>query len=144
MRIILTLLLVLCSHATWAKNEVLYNISFKNAVHHEAEISATFDKIKSPILEVKMSRSSPGRYALHEFAKNIYHVKAFNRKGDELFVSRPNPYQWNIADHDGQVTIKYTLFADRADGTYSQIDRTHAHLNIPATFIWANGFENAF
>jgi len=142
MRIILTLLLVLCSHITWAKNEVLYDISFKNAIHHEAEISATFDNIKSPTLEVKMSRSSPGRYALHEFAKNIYHVKAFNSKGEKLIISRPNPYQWDIGNHDGKVTVKYTLFADRADGTYSQIDRTHAHLNIPATFIWANGFEN--
>ena len=29
----------------------------------------------------------------------------------------------------------YTLYADRADGTYSGIDRTHAHLDMPATFM---------
>jgi len=142
MRIILAVLLVICSHSSWAKNEVLYNISFKNAVHHEAEVSATFNNIETAILEVKMSRSSPGRYALHEFAKNVYHVKAFNGKGEELIISRPNPYQWNVEHHDGEVMFNYTLFADRADGTYSQIDRTHAHLNIPATFVWAEGFEN--
>ena len=34
------------------------------------------------------------------------------------------------------------MFADRADGTYSQIDATHAHLNMPATFIWAEGFAD--
>jgi len=38
--------------------------------------------------------------------------------------------------------VKYTLFGDRGDGTYSQIDETHAHLNIPATFIFAIGLEH--
>jgi predicted metalloprotease with PDZ domain len=30
-----------------------------------------------------------------------------------------------------------------ASGTYSGIDNTMAHLSIPATFMWARGFENA-
>jgi predicted metalloprotease with PDZ domain len=126
----------------FADNATIYNASFENAVHHEARISATFSDIKSPTLEVMMSRSSPGRYALHEFAKNVYHVSAVDSKGDALPITRPNAYQWNVGQHDGQVTISYTLFGDRADGTYSQIDRSHAHLNIPATFMWAKGYEN--
>jgi predicted metalloprotease with PDZ domain len=44
-----------------------------------------------------------------------------------------------VGDHDGTVRVSYTLFADRADGTYSGIDLTHAHLNMPATFMWARG-----
>jgi predicted metalloprotease with PDZ domain len=124
------------------KAQTIYNLSFKNAVHHEAEISATFNQVETTTLEVRMSRSSPGRYALHEFAKNVYNVRAYDSKGKSLPISRPSPYQWNIAEHDGTVTVKYTLFADRADGTYSQIDRTHAHLNAPATFIWAKGHQN--
>jgi predicted metalloprotease with PDZ domain len=39
------------------------------------------------------------------------------------------------------VRFAYTLFADRADGTYSQVDASHAHLNAPATFAWARGLE---
>jgi predicted metalloprotease with PDZ domain len=31
-----------------------------------------------------MSRSSPGRYALHEFAKNVFDVHAFDERGAEL------------------------------------------------------------
>ncbi|ADV48444.1 peptidase M61 domain protein [Cellulophaga algicola DSM 14237] len=118
-----------------------YTISFENAVHHEAEITATFPKVTSEIFSVRMSRTSPGRYALHEFAKNIYAVKATDSQGKSLTIKRPNPYQWDITGHDGTVNISYTLFADRADGTYSQIDETHAHLNIPATFIYAPEFS---
>ncbi|HER40020.1 MAG TPA: peptidase M61, partial [Salinimicrobium catena] len=35
------------------------------------------------------------------------------------------------------MNLEYTLFGNRADGTYLQIDQTHAHLNIPATFMYS-------
>lgn len=114
-----------------------YEVSFDNAVHHEAHIRASFPELKSDTLIVRMSRTSPGRYALHEFAKNVYGVKATNSKAEKLDISRSDPYSWKISGHDGSVTVEYTLFGNRADGTYSQIDETHAHLNIPATFIYS-------
>ncbi len=117
-----------------------YTISFEDAIHNEAEITATFKNLESGILEVRMSRTSPGRYALHEFAKNVYSVQAFNSKGEKLEITRPNPYQWDVSGHDGTVVFKYTLFANHGDGTYAQIDETHAHLNIPATFVFARNY----
>ncbi len=113
-----------------------YEIAFKDAVHHEATVSATFTNLKTDVVSLRMSRTSPGRYALHEFAKNVYDFKAMDSKGNELKVFRPDPYVWQVAGHDGTVRIRYTLFANRGDGTYSQIDETHAHLNIPATFMY--------
>ena len=120
----------------------IYEISFENAVHHEAEIKATFPEIDKEVLSIRMSRTSPGRYALHEFAKNIYAVKATDGKGAKLKITRPSPYEWHITGHDGTVHLSYTLFANRGDGTYSQIDETHAHLNIPATFMYAPELGN--
>ena len=122
-----------------APDTVRYEISFPNAVHHEAEVKVSFRGLPPGTLELRMSRSSPGRYALHEFAKNVYAVKAVDSRGRPLAVSRPNPHQWNVTGHDRAVTVTYTLFGDRTDGTYAGIDLTHAHLNIPATFMWARG-----
>lgn len=118
-----------------------HEISFSEATHHIAEISAQYKGLTGDVAEIRMSRTSPGRYAIHDFAKNVFAVKAFNSKGIELEINRPNPQQWNVKGHDGVVTFKYKLFADRADGTYSQIDESHAHLNIPATFAYAKGLE---
>lgn len=118
-----------------------YDISFENAVHHEAGIKATFPDISTDTISFRMSRTSPGRYALHEFAKNVYNFKAMDSKGNPLKVLRPNPYQWDVTGHDGLVSIGYTLFANRGGGTYSGIDETHAHLNIPATFMYAPQLE---
>ncbi len=131
------LLLLSCASFIGFSQTNTYEISFENAVHHEAEIQATFTDISTDTLLVRMSRTSPGRYALHEFAKNVYNFKAFDGNGKTLKVIRPNPYQWQIVGHNKTVRVNYTLFANRGDGTYSQIDETHAHLNIPATFIYA-------
>jgi predicted metalloprotease with PDZ domain len=120
---------------------VVYEVSFENAVHHEARISVTYRAVGKEPLELRMARSSPGRYAIHEFAKNVYDVSAVDGAGRTLKIGRTDPYSWSVAGHDGTVKATYTLFADRADGTYSQIDETHAHLNIPATFMWARGFD---
>lgn len=128
-----------------AQQTVEYRASFPNAAHHEADIQVTFSGIpENTPLQVRMSRSSPGRYAIHEFAKNVYRFKAVGQDGRVLEVQRPDPYQWNVIGHNGEdVTVTYTLFADRAGGTYSGIDETHAHLNIPATFMWALDMEQA-
>jgi predicted metalloprotease with PDZ domain len=139
------LFLLLCffvSHSLTAQVSSSYSISFDNAVHHEAVVNATFKNLKADDLEFRMSRTSPGRYALHEFMKNIYAVKVTNSKGDVLDVSRPDPYSWRVKEHDGTINVSYILFANRGDGTYSQIDETHAHLNIPATFIYMPNLEN--
>src|SRR5439155_13567425 len=89
-----------------------------------------------------MSRSSPGRYSLHDFAKNVYDVHAFGRDGRELQTTRPDPYGWNVEGHGGAVAVRYKVYGDRIDGTYLAIDRTHAHINMPATIMWAHGLED--
>ncbi|MFO7800608.1 M61 family metallopeptidase [Rhodohalobacter sp.] len=142
-RLLLTTFLTLCVYALgFSQTATKYEISFDNAVHHEAKISVYFDNLEEKVLEVRMSRTSPGRYALHEFAKNVYNVKAYDEDGNELNVTRPNPHQWNVSGHNGTVRFEYTLFANRGDGTYSQVDEVHAHLNMPATFAWARDYEH--
>ena len=122
---------------------VRYAVSFPHAAHHEAEVRATFSGVRQPVLEVLISRSSPGRYVLHEFPKNIYNFRASDGQGHALPVTQPYAYQWNVAGHKGTVVVEYTVYGDRADGTYDGIDTTHAHLNLPATLAWAHGFEKS-
>ena len=123
------------------QEKIKYSVSFENALHHEAEITVTFPNLPAGPLETRMGRSSPGRYTLHEFAKNVYNVRAVDGKGKQLTITRPNVHQWDVAGHDGTVVISYTLFADHPDGTYAGVDVSHAHLNIPASFLWARGLH---
>lgn len=123
--------------------EVRYDLSFPDAAHHRAQIVATFRGVPTGPLRVQMARSSPGRYALHEFAKNVFAVTARDGAGRPLPLTRTDPYGWSVAGHDGTVVVSYTLFGNRGDGTYTQIDTRHAHLNPPAALLWATGFDAA-
>lgn len=121
---------------------VTYDVAFPNAVHHEARITVTFRGLApGRPLQALMARSSPGRYALHEFAKNVYDVSAMDSRGRRLALTHPTPYEWDVTGHDGTVSITYTVFGDHADGTYAGIDSTHAHFNMPAAFMFARGLE---
>ncbi len=136
------LVLVLAAGAVGSEEPVRYEIRFDNADHHESEVTATFSSVPGGVLELAMSRSSPGRYALHEFAKNVYRLRAEDGAGRALEIEHPEPSRWDVAGHDGTVVVRYTIFGDRLDGTYLAIDNTHAHLNMPATFVWARGLES--
>ena len=105
------------------------------------QVEVAFRDVPAGPLEIRMSRTSPGRYALHEFAKNVFDVRVRDGKGSSLAPSRPNLHQWDVAGHDGTVVVTYRVFGDRVDGTYLGIDATHAHMNMPATLMWARGFE---
>lgn len=143
----LTLIIVIlfCAQLTNAQVSSSYQLSFENAQLHQAEIKASFTNLIDENVELRMSRTSPGRYALHEFVKNIYNLKATDENGKELNLKRIDPYSWNVSGHHGTVHISYTLFANHGDGTYAQIDETHAHLNAPPTFLYAPSLsESAF
>ena len=134
-------MLFCAAHAFAQPAPIAYRVSFPAPEHHYAEIEVTFPGVSSQTLEARMSRSSPGRYAVHEYAKNVFEVQAFDGKGKTLTVTRPNAYQWNVTGHDGTVRIVYKIYGDHVDGTYLAIDPTHAHLNMPATMMWARGME---
>jgi len=120
-----------------SNTNIFYDVRFPNVAHNEAEITLSVKNVNPGPVQFTMSRTSPGRYALHEFAKNVYNVYATNNQGDTLEITRPDLHNWMVNKHNGTVKFSYTLYGDRADGTYSGVNREHAHLNMPATFIWA-------
>jgi predicted metalloprotease with PDZ domain len=140
--LLLVALLVAAAPRFQAAEPVRYHFTFPEPEHHWVQVEATFTDLGDAPVELRMSRSSPGRYSLHEFAKNVYDVQAFSRRGQALTTTRPDPYGWSVAGHDGSLTIKYKVFGDQVDGTYLAIDTTHAHINMPAVVMWARGLDD--
>jgi predicted metalloprotease with PDZ domain len=106
------------------------------------QVEVTFPEVPPGTLEIVMSRTSPGRYAMHEFARNVYDVQIDDGGGAPLVADRPSPTQWNVTAHRGTVRVRYKVFGDLLNGTHLAIDQTHAHLNMPAALMWARGFED--
>ena len=127
--------------AVAAPAPISYRVMFPEPEHHWMQVEMTVSGLGARPLRAHMSRSSPGRYAVHEFAKNIFSVEAFSGKGARLSVTRPDVDVWQVAGHDGTVRVVYKIFGDTPDGTYMGVDTSHARMNMPAAFMWAQGMD---
>jgi predicted metalloprotease with PDZ domain len=123
------------------RSTIVYKVTIPEPEHHWLQVEAIFPALDKRPLNLQMSRSSPGRYAVTDFAKNVFWLEVYDSKGRKLSATRPSPHEWNVAGHDDTVRVVYKVFGDRADGTYLGVDTSHAHMNMPATFIWADGLQ---
>lgn len=120
---------------------IVYQLDLGNIRHHEITVQIDFPALAPGVLEVHMPQSSPGRYAVHNFAKNVFAVQAFDAEGKALAVSQKDINAWQVAGHQGFVRFQYRLFGNRADGTYAGIDNRKVHLNMPASFAYGVGLD---
>jgi predicted metalloprotease with PDZ domain len=144
LRVVVVLLMLgpLGASSLHGASPIAYRFTFPEPEHHWMQVEATFTELGPEPLELRMSRSSPGRYSLHDFAKNVYDVRVAGADGRELVATRPDPYGWTVAQHGPAVTLRYKVFGDRVDGTYLAVDTTHAHINMPAAIMWARGLDD--
>lgn len=146
--LVVTAVLCLVALGVWSAGQTLspaeieYRVSFPAPEHRWLQVDARFTDLGETPLRARMSTASPGRYARHEFAKNVIDVQAFDGSGSEVSVTRPTAHEWVVGVHDGTVHLRYRLFGDRIDGTYLAVDSTHAHMNMPATLMWGQGLED--
>ncbi len=137
---VLAAAVLMAASPAWAQATPFeYRFSFPSPEHRWVQVEARFGGLPPGTAEIRMARTSPGRYALHEFAKNVFDVRITNGAGRTIEAARPNLHQWDVAGHDGTVVVTYRIYGDRVDGTYLAVDTSHAHLNMPATAVFVRG-----
>jgi predicted metalloprotease with PDZ domain len=137
----LAVLVALLALPVSAQTPISYELSFPEPEHHLMQVQITLAELPAAPLELHMSRASPGRYALHEFAKNVFDLRVADTTGARLQVVHTTPHVWVVEQHPSSVRVSYRIFGDRTDGTYLSIDPVHAHINMPAALMWARGLE---
>src|SRR5262245_58450708 len=135
------LLLIVVPAPVFGQAPVAYRLTFPEPEHRWMQIEIVFPDLPAEPLELHMSRASPGRYAVHEFAKNVFDLHVTDPAGASLVVTHTTPDQWLIATHPSTVRVSYRVFGDRTDGTYLSVDTAHAHINMPAVLMWARGLD---
>jgi predicted metalloprotease with PDZ domain len=137
----LVVFLICAPAAVYAQAPVTYHLSIPEPQHHWMQVEAVFPGLPAGPAHVLMSRSSPGRYSLHEFAKNVYDLQIDDGAGRSLVAEQAKTSQWDVLGHSGVVRVRYRVFGDTTDGTYLGVDTSHAHINIPAALMWVRGLE---
>ena len=134
--------LLTCVAVAGDERPIDYRFSFSQAAQHRMNVEVTFTDLPDGPLQLRISRSSPGRYALHDFASAIDAVMVTTMDGTPLAVAQGQSNEWTVAEPSHNVRVRYTVSANTIDGTYAAIDDTHAHLNMPAVILWAPGLEH--
>lgn len=135
-KLLLSLLYTFFIAKSFAQVKNYYEISLNNALHHEATVKASFGSIQPGKIIIEIANRAPSRFGSYNFIKNIYDLKITNNSGKELKYNKVGYDKWEVEEHDGSISISYTVFADKGNETFSQINEEFAILNHPSIFAY--------
>lgn len=135
---------------------ITYRLSMSRPVSHLFEVSVEVELPADSVpesIDFQMSRWSPGRYAVFDFAKNVQQVNAASgicpRKDEQttatptvcrptvLPVKRVDNQTWRVETRgNSTLTFNYKVFGNDLSGTFSQLDARHANYNGGSIFMY--------
>src|SRR5258705_10894769 len=105
-------LLLTVAASTFAQSAITYRLSFPEPEHRWMQVELTLADLPAAPLELHMSRASPGRYALHEFAKNVFDVRVTDAAGAAPRGTPSTPHHWGAAEQPSAVRVRYRVLGD--------------------------------
>src|SRR5205814_1624052 len=115
--------------ATSAALELHYHLRLEHPSGHLVAVEIEVSKVDEPTLDFAIPAWSPGRYAIYDFAKNLQEFSATRADGHPLPWSQPDKETWRVDARSagGTVRVRYFVFANDLNGSFSQYDTTHAN-----------------
>ena len=127
---------------TQAALQLKYQLRIEQLSAHLIEVGIDARGVDSSTLEFVMPVWSPGRYAIYDFAKNVQEFSATDANGHPLEWSQPDKLTWRVRTGGAaQVLARYKVFGNDLNGSFSQIDATHANLNGASIFMYLAGHK---
>src|SRR5215216_4721628 len=118
---------------------IAYQLAMSRPVSHLFEVQIIVElpeQLKDKPVQFQMTKWSPGRYAVFDFAKNVQEFRA------NAPVTRVDSDTWSVASQ-GQtsITVSYKVFGNDLSGTFSQLDNRHANYNGGSIFMYVVGHK---
>lgn len=82
-----------------------------------------------------------GSYMIRDFARHIVSVRAKTAEGLLLDVKKLTKNQWQVAAHDGQITLDYEVYAWDLSVRGAHLDQTHGYFNGTCLLLAVQGQE---
>ncbi len=129
---------------------IAYTISMPEPASHVFRVEVGVEGLTGGgHVDFQMPRWSPGRYAVFDFAKNVFGAKASGPCGREercgtkgYPVERIDTQTWRVSAPElSKVTFSYNVYADDLSGTFSQLDARHANFNGASVFAYVVGHK---
>ncbi len=123
--------------------ELGYRLTLSHPTAHLLAVEITAGHVTSPALDFQVPAWSPGRYAIYDFAKNVQEFEARGDQGQALPWTQLDKQTWRVVARGagGIVRVKYRVFANDLNGTFSQFDTSHANVNGASVFMSVVGHK---
>lgn len=122
--------------------QLQYQLRIDQPSEHLADVEIDARGVSSATLDFAMPAWSPGRYAIYDFAKNVQEFAVTDAEGHPLKWSQPDKQTWSVETGGAsEVRARYKVFGNDLNGSFSQIDTTHANLNGASMFMYIAGHK---
>ena len=123
--------------------ELEYHLRLLRPSTHLAEVEIVARRVTEPSLDFALPAWSPGRYAIYDFAKNVQEFEALDAAGRRLPWTQADKQTWRVEARDSgsAVRVRYKVFGNDLNGTFSQIDPTHANVNGASVYMYVAGHK---
>ena len=123
--------------------ELEYRLRLASPNRHLAEVEIAAGNVTERALDFVLPAWSPGRYAIYDFAKNVQEFQAAGADGRPLAWTGIDKQTWRVetAGSGGVVHVRYKVFGNDLNGSFSQIDATHANLNGASVYMYVAGHK---
>src|ERR1051326_3104530 len=128
--------------ASYAPLQLHYAIRIARPTTHLAEIEIDARGVSAPALDFVLPAWSPGRYAIYDFAKNVQEFEARTSGARDLAWSQTDKQTWHVeTGATSEVRVRYKVYGNDLNGSFSQIDSSHANLNGASIFMYVAGHK---
>src|SRR5437870_1845202 len=123
--------------------EIEYHLRLLRPSTHLAEVGILARQVSEPSLDFALPAWSPGRYAIYDFAKNVQEFEALDAASHSLPWTQTDKQTWRVdaRDSGSAVRVRYKVFGNDLNGTFSQIDPTHANVNGASVYMYVAGHK---
>lgn len=120
------------------KPAIRYAIAPSNPEAHLFEVRCTIDNPDPWGQKVSLPTWIPGSYLIREFAKHVVRIRAQSGR-KQLPIVKLDKNTWQVAPHEGPVTVTMEIYAWDLSVRGAHLDTTHAFFNGPAVFLQVEG-----
>ena len=119
---------------------ISYTLKIDNPKQHLASVQMDIPTNRQDSVTVALPAWAPGRYVIYNFSKNVFGMQAENNSGKALIVKVLDKQHWKIYCRGSDtVKVRYRIYANTLDGTFSKIDSSGASLNGAGVFLYRVG-----
>ncbi|HLW98105.1 MAG TPA: PDZ domain-containing protein [Candidatus Acidoferrales bacterium] len=131
---VLVLVLLFC--ACGAQATISYSISIANPDAHLFHVTISVPDVHDQF-EVQMPAWN-ATYQIRDFASRIQDFRAVDERGESLTAKKVDKQTWRIMGQ-GKLTATYAIFWDEPGPFSSQLNSSHAFMNLAEVLVYAPG-----